>query len=522
MSTSTTFWGAVNAIAFKNTKTQDIWPSLNFGQTIPPHLHSCHKDTSKESVVSFGIIMAVGELLKGAVNVSQAPDQVVIAYQSSGNTAGIRSMRAVMSGTHIQFEGGAGRIGPFLLTIALGVLGYHSDLEEVRERWWNFVGCLSQLRGVRSAQRNTFSDTDLRHASNDHTATERLMALIDAVYYGMKKLHKEGQLDHLDIAVTPPTGSLLPDAFTVLPSPPQQAPAPSSDNSVVDKLSRVARRGGRVLLIGPTGTGKTEAGKAVATTLDRPLFNIKGSPNMEETEFIGGYHMIEGKPELIDGPFVQAFLCAQERPAVLLFDEILRVDGPTMSSTVGILDHVSEKEAALMGIPGLPQGRYYILRHRNQDLIWAPVRNLLIIGTTNYGEGYQQAAGSFDAAFLGRFNLHIEVPYMPTAQALDIYQGVCGDPRLAAAVHAAELETRQNHISRQGLLARELNTRVVVSWLEEIMALIQEGESLGEAFWLAAADCVIPFCVERNELGVLDEAAQKDLERVLDGLAVTL
>ncbi|MBB5234223.1 AAA family ATPase [Deinococcus budaensis] len=520
-----TFWSAVNAIAFTHTKSQSVWPSLSYHQAIPPGAHSQHKDTTAKSVVGFGVLTAICGVLTGDVQATPGNGQdVLICYPTTGSgQSGNRWLGATVHGTHITFEGGIGRTGPFALTVVLAVLKCHPALVEVETRWWLLVGELSRLRGPRTPAQPTFTKADLRQASNDSDATLAMMALIDSLYYSMKALFSVGEMDHLDVEPTQATLFLPPEEFTILKGTlPTTAPQPSAGNTPLDELLRVSRRGGRVLITGPTGVMKTETAKAAAVRLERPLFVVKGSPNMDDQDFLGGYQMVGGKPEWVDGPFTQAFLRAQEAPVVLLFDELLRSDPINLSSAVGILDHVSAQEAGLMGVPHLEEGRYYLLRLKNGELVWAPVKNVLLIATTNLGDGYIQAGQSIDTALLGRFNLHLDMEYGDPAVTVALYERLSSDPQLAAHLYSIEVETRANHVSRSGLLEREANPRVVISWLEAILALVEDGWERHEAFRRAAETTLIPFCVPRNDFGRLEPAALEDLRRVLNEQALKL
>lgn len=520
-----TFWSSVTAIAFTNTKSQSVWPSLAYNQAIPSGAHSQHKNTTSQSVVGLGVLTAICGVLTG--DVQAAPRNgldVVICYPTTANgQSGDRWLGATVRGSSITFEGGIGRTGPFALTVVLAVLKCHPTLQEVEARWWTLVGELVRLRGPRTSAQPTFTKADLRQASNDQGATLAMMALIDSLYYSMKALFFAGEMDHLDAEPTLAIAFLPPEEFTILKgAPAAPAPQPSTGTTPLDELLRVARRGGRVLITGPTGVMKTETAKAAAVRLGRPLFMVKGSPNMDDQDFLGGYQMVEGKPEWVDGPFTQAFLRAQEGPVVLLFDELLRSDPINLSSAVGILDHVSAEEAGLMGVPHLEEGRYYLLRLKNGELVWAPVKNVLFIATTNLGDGYIQAGQSIDTALLGRFNLHLDMEYADPTVTVALYERLSGDPQLAAHLYSIEVDTRANHVSRSGLLEREANPRVVISWLEAVLALVEDGWERHEAFRQAAETTLIPFCVPRNDFGRLESTALEDLRRVLNEQALKL
>ncbi|MBZ9752219.1 AAA family ATPase, partial [Deinococcus sp. HMF7604] len=497
----TNFWGAVTRIAYSHTKSQAVWPSLAHQAPIPDACHSRLKDTDQPSVVGLGVVVGICALLRGEVFLSQAADEVTVCYMSTAaSSATRRRMRAHLarpSGLHLQ--GGVGRTGPFVLAVATAVLAQPPALQEITERWWALIGELTRVRGARTTAEPSFSAADLRHASNDPQATQALMALVDSVYYGLKAVYMAGDLTHEDSEPPAPITEEPLGRLTVL-----GVPAPSGGrtlvpgNTITEQLQRAARRGGRVLLVGPTGTFKTETAKATAVALARPMFVVKGSPDMEDRDFLGGYQMLDGAPQWVDGPFTQAFVRAQQEGVVLLFDELLRTDPINLSSAVGYLDHVSAQEAALMGVSGLPDGRYYVLRLKNGELVWAPVVNVLLIATTNLGDGYLQAGQGIDSALLGRFSRIIDMEYAEADVALALYGRLFGDAALVASAYAVELDTRENHVSRSGLLEREANPRVVISWLELVQALMEDGWPRHEAFRLAAESTLMPFCVARD------------------------
>lgn len=175
-----------------------------------------------------------------------------------------------------------------------------------------------------------------------------------------------------------------------------------------------------------------------------------------------------------------------------------------------------------MGVPHLEEGRYYLLRLKNGELVWAPVKNVLFIATTNLGDGYIQAGQSIDTALLGRFNLHLDLEYADPIVTVALYERLSSDPQLAAHLYGIEVDTRANHVSRSGLLEREANPRVVISWLEAVLALVEDGWERHEAFRQAAETTLIPFCVPRNDFGRLESTALEDLRRVLNEQALKL
>lgn len=517
------FWTQVTKMAFAASQPTPPWPALTHRQTIPAGAQSAHKPNQMPSVVSLSMVKAVTDILTGDATYSQDARAFTVRYRSSSKgSSSVRYMTVRRDPSGVTFIGESGRTGPYALLIAAATQWGVPELQEVAERWWHLIETLGAEVGARTAQAPAFTDAELRRASNCAKASFRMTALLDSLYYCAQGLVDQGQLGHEDIMAKPGGTPLDTHVFTVHPAAPSApASAPVDATSPAAHLMRAARRGGRVLLVGPTGTFKTESAKRAAVHLGRPLYVVKGNPEVEPTDFLGGYQMVDGKPEWVDGPFTQAFVTAQTRGVVLLIDELLRFDPINLSSLVGVLDHVSAPEAALMGVPGLPDGRYYVLRLKNGELVWAPVAQVLLVATTNIGDAYLQAAQSVDAALLGRFTQILEMTYADADQACALY-AQCGHPRLAAAVYAVELETREAHVSRGGLLEREANPRVILSWVDATLDLHADGLSLMDALRVAAETTLLPFCVGRDYHGTLDQAAAADLRRVVDVQAISL
>ena len=117
---------------------------------------------------------------------------------------------------------------------------------------------------------------------------------------------------------------------------------------------------------------------------------------------------------------------------------------------------------------------------------------------------------------------YLDMEYGDPGVTVALYERLSGDPQLAAHLYSTEVDTRANHVSRSGLLEREANPRVVISWLEAILALVEDGWERHEAFRRAAETTLIPFCVPRNDFGRLEPAALEDLRRVLNEQALKL
>lgn len=255
-------------------------------------------------------------------------------------------------------------------------------------------------------------------------------------------------------------------------------------------------RGKTALLIGPTGTFKTEMAKRAATETGAAMVVIKGRPGMEDRDFFQSIVPTPEGPKVIDGPVTEAFRKAQKQRTLLLLDELLRFEPYYLGALVGALDQYSPAELKAMGlsvpedpasaapkeamasegqealasegqgiegqsqgIEGQSQGwggqsgkRYYCLSLPSGEKVVTPTENLSIVATTNLGDDYNQGQ-QIDAALFGRFNLRINITHPSDDMLLGIYQR--SSKRYAGLALEIDKYTRGHQFELGGLLKRE-------------------------------------------------------------------
>ena len=294
-----------------------------------------------------------------------------------------------------------------------------------------------------------------------------------------------------------------------------------------DRLTRLTKRGGVALLVGPPGTFKTETSKQVAVEQGLHLVIAKGSPGVEDRDFIGAVYPTAQGPAWVDGPISRAFVLAAKAPTLLLIDEVLRYLPETLNVLVGALDAVSTAEALAAGIPQELLGggeRHYLLPLPNGEHLACPVQNLTWVMTTNLGQDHLQTADRLDGALLSRIDLTLEYREADERTARALYLQVAGDERIADVAFDAELVTRQAMSTPGALPLRALDARKTIALIKEVRTLVDEGEELAVAFMEAFETVALPYCCPRDpHTGALEEAVKEALlgalrEQVLDAL----
>ncbi|MFC5849315.1 AAA family ATPase [Deinococcus petrolearius] len=294
-----------------------------------------------------------------------------------------------------------------------------------------------------------------------------------------------------------------------------------------DRLTRLTRRGGVALLVGPPGTFKTETSKQVAVERGLHLVIAKGSPGVEDRDFIGAVYPTAAGPAWVDGPISRAFLLAAKKPTLLLIDEVLRYLPETLNVLIGALDAISTAEALAVGIPQemLSGGeRHYLLPLPNGEHLACPVQNLTWVMTTNLGQDHLQTADRLDGALLSRVDLTLEYREADERTARALYLQVAGDERIADVAFETELVTRQALSTPGALPLRALDARKTIALIKEVRTLVEDGEELAVAFMEAFETVALPYCCPRDpQTGTLEEAVKEALlgalrEQVLDDL----
>lgn len=105
----------------------------------------------------------------------------------------------------------------------------------------------------------------------------------------------------------------------------------------------------RTRLTGPPGTGKTTLVETIAAERQWPLFTVQVTAGMRDADLKGSPHLVGGESVWVDGPVTKWLLCSQDRPAVLLIDEVNRAHFHRKSTFQSALDGRAEVTLDLRG-----------------------------------------------------------------------------------------------------------------------------------------------------------------------------
>lgn len=143
----------------------------------------------------------------------------------------------------------------------------------------------------------------------------------------------------------------------------------------IDAMIRTRRETDNVphfAVSGPTGCAKTTLGMNVAAEMNAPCFTVQCGEGLRVADLLGSPTIVDDETWWADGTITKALLASQERPVVLLLDEVNRAPGRSKALLFSVLD-----------------GRCQVsLDSRGGEIIQGDPMNLIVISTMNKGANY--------------------------------------------------------------------------------------------------------------------------------------
>jgi len=305
---------------------------------------------------------------------------------------------------------------------------------------------------------------------------------------------------------------------------------PGSGSSNTDLLIQLTQRGGVAMLVGPPATFKTETVKYVIMKTGSQVVKMRGSPGVEDRDFIGTIIPGDPTPHWEDGPLARAFSMAYFKPTIIHIDEILRYLPETLNTFITAMDELSYNDALAVlkskyhTMPANEFGpmvdsllqrkddRFYMLELPNGQMLFAPKRHLTWMMTTNWGEDHLQVANNVDSALLSRTDLIIDYTRAERTVTQPIYQDVAGSDTVGneLAKIVSEFEDALYHEYEKGEmgLSRPMDPRKSIAMLKAARSAVNAGMSIPDAIQQAASVTAVPHCVPRAPNGTLVEATK--------------
>lgn len=231
-------------------------------------------------------------------------------------------------------------------------------------------------------------------------------------------------------------------------------------------MVRSALRGKNILLLGPTGCGKTLAAQTVAKVLNKEstffYFNL-GATQDARSALIGNTHFDKSTGTLFkESSFVKAIRTPN---AIILLDEISRSHHDGVNILMTVLDDLQ---------------RYIRLDEKDDSEVVKVADGVTFIATANVGNEYT-ATRVMDRALLSRFPVKIEMSPLDVDSEYNLLKSrfnIADDSQLQVLKAVCEISdhTRKQVKQEDSKLTNFIPTRTTV----EIAELIVDGFNLME------------------------------------------
>jgi len=287
-------------------------------------------------------------------------------------------------------------------------------------------------------------------------------------------------------APSPPPSAAAPakrtrrSRSTAKPTVPPEAPPtvePANDGAEqlfgahIGRIELALRRGGPVMLIGPTATGKTTQALAAAFRLGYGVEAVTLDEGWEADDLFGSYTRTQHDHEwrFVPGPVTRwAERAAGGESVVLLLDELARGHKTVISAVMRLMNEHPRSAVEGMKLP-LPDdaGPFHIVDIRaTQQRIVLPCARVRIVATANQGEGYGGIDLS-DPAFGRRFHggwLHLTgYPADEAARILGDKLGLAPSAPLIRAMQQVEVQVLAYQKKEESLRAT-LDLATLIAW----------------------------------------------------------
>lgn len=231
-------------------------------------------------------------------------------------------------------------------------------------------------------------------------------------------------------------------------------------------LVRSVLYGKNVLMVGPTGCGKTLAAQTVAKVFNRPFFYFNmGSTQDSRSALIGNTHFEKDTGTIFsESTFVKAI---QTPNAVILLDEISRSHHDAANIMMTVLDNLQ---------------RYLRLDEKKDSAVVNVAKGVCFIGTANIGNQYT-ATRVMDRALMDRFTVKIEMDFLDKQSELNLVVNrlkidITDFDVLNTITSICDIaaHTRDQYRQEDGKITNFVSTRAVC----EMAELVKDGFTLRE------------------------------------------
>lgn len=227
-------------------------------------------------------------------------------------------------------------------------------------------------------------------------------------------------------------------------------------------LVRSVIRGLNIMMVGPSGAGKTKTANCVAEALQRPYFYFSlGSTQDPRASLIGNTHFkADSGTFFSESRFISAI---QTENAIILLDEISRAHPEAWNILMPVLD---------------PNQRYLSLDEKDGSPIVRVAKGVSFIATANIGNEYTSTR-RMDRALRDRFTSTIEMDLLsPADEATLLMSRIPGLTQSRATIVADIADTIRKDISSE---SPRLTTTISTRSTLEVAQLLADGFTLAEA-----------------------------------------